>query len=220
MTPDARQREDGQGAVRRYVGAPAAGFSYLGVLILVAIMTIMLAATGELWSMAVRRDKEAELLFVGGEFRRAIRLYYESTPGTSKQLPKRLEDLIRDPRYPTVRRYLRKLYFDPVTGKQEWGLIEQPDGSIAGVHSLSHLLAIKHNPEMRGVPPGRAERHSDWKFHYSDVAVPPVAGSASGAGGAASAAATASSGSPPPAASAAPVTAGSGPAQAAAPVRR
>ena len=56
------------------------GFGYLSVLIMVAFMGGGLAAFGEYYSHAAQREKEAELLFVGNEFRRAIGEYYESSP--------------------------------------------------------------------------------------------------------------------------------------------
>ena len=49
----------------------------------------------------------------------------------------RLEELLQDPRYPDIRRYLRKIYLDPMTGSAEWGLVTGPGGEIYGVHSLS-----------------------------------------------------------------------------------
>ena len=55
------------------------------------------------------REKERDLLFVGDQFRRAIGEYYEKAPGGVKVYPKKLEDLLRDNRYPGVQRWLRKI---------------------------------------------------------------------------------------------------------------
>ena len=44
------------------------GFTYVGLLIAVALMGVGLAAYGELYSHAAQREKEAELLFIGGQF--------------------------------------------------------------------------------------------------------------------------------------------------------
>lgn len=41
-------------------------------------MGIALAVTGEVWHIALKREKEHELLFVGDQLRRAINSYYET----------------------------------------------------------------------------------------------------------------------------------------------
>ena len=121
----------------------ARGFSYIGLLILVAVMGIALAAAGEIWHTALKREKEQELLFVGGQFRRAIEQFYRNTPGQARRYPLHLEELLRDPRHPETRRYLRKIYLDPMTGGTEWGLVTGPGGEIFGVYSLSEEKPLK-----------------------------------------------------------------------------
>lgn len=145
------------------------GFTYAGVLIAVALIGVGLAVTGEVWQTTVQRERERELLFVGDEFRRAITQYYESTPGTGKQFPKSLDDLVRDSRYPTTRRYLRKVYPDPMTGKREWGLVKGPGDGIMGVYSLSRKTPIKRG----NFPPdyaafNNAESFAAWQFAYAN----------------------------------------------------
>jgi len=119
--------------------ARSAGFTYIGLLILMAAMGMALSVVSEVWHTVQVRDKEEELLFVGNEFRHAIALYRAS----SGRYPLRLEDLLKDPGFPGVRRSLRKLYRDPVTGGTEWGLLPADAGGIAGVHSLSDALPVK-----------------------------------------------------------------------------
>jgi type II secretory pathway pseudopilin PulG len=143
------------------------GFTYLTVLIIIALMGVGLALAGEVWHTAAMRDKEAELLFVGNQYRNAISLYYESTPGAVKRYPRTLEELLKDERYPTVRRYLRSLYPDPVTGKPEWGIIKAPDGGVMGVYSLSEEQPFKAaNFRPRDKTFEGAAKYSDWKFAY------------------------------------------------------
>jgi type II secretory pathway pseudopilin PulG len=145
------------------------GFTYIGLLIFIALMGIALAGTGVIWHTESRREKERELLFVGDQFRRAIGLYYERTPG-AKQFPKALEDLLLD-RYPNTQRYLRRLYDDPVGGTSEWGLVRGPEGRIVGVHSLSEAEPLKRAgfplkyEEFKG-----AARYSEWRFMYVPAA--------------------------------------------------
>lgn len=144
-----------------------AGLTYLGVLILTAMLTISIAAAGILWHFAQQRQRESDLLFIGNQFRTAIGRYYLNQLGLQKQYPKRLEDLLRDPRHPGTVRYLRKLYADPMTGSTDWGLLKIPDGSILGVYSKSNRTPIKsamfrpidHHLE-------RKAKYSEWKFVY------------------------------------------------------
>lgn len=121
----------------------AEGFTYIGVLVMVAMLGIVLAAAGEVWHTASKREKEQELLFIGNQFRRAIQQYSAHAPGLASRYPSSLEDLLKDPRYPGTRRYLRKIYPDPMTGKAEWGLIKGPSGEILGVYSLSEDEPVK-----------------------------------------------------------------------------
>jgi type II secretory pathway pseudopilin PulG len=127
----------------RTVPARMRGFGYIGLLILVTMMSAALAGAGEVWHTAQQREKEQELLFAGGQFRRAIAQYYANTPGKARRYPLQLEELLKDPRHPGIRRYLRKIYLDPMTGKAEWGLVTGPGGEIHGVYSRSQDTPLK-----------------------------------------------------------------------------
>lgn len=158
---------------RRY----SAGFTYVGLLLLVAMMGISLTVVCQVWQTMQKREKEVELLFVGDQIRRAIGLYYANTPGGRERYPRSLEDLLKDPRYPGVRRYLRKIYRDPITGRAEWGLVKAGD-VITGVYSLSDEEPLKKT-EFRLVDrsfEGKT-KYSDWVFFprigRGRVAIPP-----------------------------------------------
>src|SRR5258706_11200116 len=109
------------------------GFTYLVAMFAVAIAGLLLAVTSEVSSQSRQREKEKELLYVGGQFREAIALYYQRTPGTVKRYPEKLEDLLEDKRYLSRQRYLRRIYRDPMTGSYDWGVVLGPDGGVAGV---------------------------------------------------------------------------------------
>jgi type II secretory pathway pseudopilin PulG len=142
------------------------GFTYLTVLFIVAILGTGLALTGEVWDTAAKREKEAELLFVGHQYRKAIERYYLSGP--QRQYPRALEDLLKDPRLPGTQRYLRKLYPDPITGKSEWGMVKGGDGGIAGVHSLSDEAPLKlAGFRARDAAFEGKLKYSDWQFAHS-----------------------------------------------------
>lgn len=121
-----------------------AGFTYLGLLILVAIIGIASTATLQVGSLMQRRMAEEELLYIGMEYRKALLSYANATPAGQKHAPASLQDLVKDSRSPNPRRHLRRIYPDPITGKEEWGIIEAVDGSgIVGVYSLSDAKPIK-----------------------------------------------------------------------------
>ena len=149
----------------------AKGFTYLGILFAVAIFGATLAIVGHLWQSLQKRENEQELLFRGDQFRNAIGLYYERSPGSLKQYPKTLDDLLKDERYLSSQRYLRKIYRDPITTKAEWGIVRAPDGGIMGVHSLSEKSPAKtaNFKEIYQQFSG-CKRYSDWIFIYRPAA--------------------------------------------------
>jgi type II secretory pathway pseudopilin PulG len=146
--------------------AKAAGFTYLGLLILIAIASVTLGATAIVWHLANQREREKDLLFIGTEFRRALASYADGGPGVGRgAYPRQLEDLVRDPRFPSVRRHLRQVYYDPMTNSRDWGLIRAIDGSIRGVYSRSKGAPIR----KAGFPAewkhfAEAKSYSDWVF--------------------------------------------------------
>lgn len=153
-----------------------AGFSYLLVLLLIVLMGIGLGAAGTLWRTESQRLKESELLFIGEQYRKAIRSYY-TAPAPAKQYPKNLEDLLLDSRQTQLTRHLRKLYPDPVTGKKEWGLIMDAESQqISGVYSLAQGKPLKQRGfDSRQKDFENAEGYSDWRFVVTGVEAPPPA---------------------------------------------
>jgi type II secretory pathway pseudopilin PulG len=134
------------------------GFTYLIALLLVAVAGVGLLAITETWSHVRQREKEVELLWIGNQFKQAIGLYYQRSPGTVKRYPDKLDDLIEDRRFLSMQRYLRHIYTDPMTGKAEWTLIPAPTGGIMGVRSQSTGKPIR---TVDG-----ANAYQDWKFVY------------------------------------------------------
>lgn len=141
------------------------GFTFVGLLILIAIMGVGLAATTEVWHTAVKRDREEELLFAGHQFRNAIIMYYNNGLGQGGRYPMSLDDLLKDPRYPATKRYLRKIYLDPETNRANWEFINGPNGEILGVHSASEDEPMKKgnfilaDQDFEG-----KKKYSEWVF--------------------------------------------------------
>ena len=117
-----------------------------GLILLALLLMLVLAGLGslvaaEVWATTMQREREAQLLFVGDEYRRAITRYYQMTPTRVKVFPRSLNDLIEDDRFPTRVQHLRRLYPDPITGG-DWELVKLGEG-IVGVHSRSDAETLK-----------------------------------------------------------------------------
>ena len=110
------------------------GAIYPIFLISILVIGVATAAVAELWSTEVQRAKEDELLFRLGEFRRAIVRYRAD----HNALPKTLKDLLDDRTQLQTRRYLRRIYPDPFTGKADWKLDLMADrsGVVSGIQDL------------------------------------------------------------------------------------
>jgi type II secretory pathway pseudopilin PulG len=149
----------------RRVGLDEGGFAYVMVLAAVAVLAILAEVGYVLTSYAVKHDREEELLFRGLAYERAIQSYYLASPqGTAPTYPRRLEDLLSDPRY-LSKRHIRTLYKDPMG--LDWSLVSAPGGGIAGVASQSKEKPIKQGnfPTVFSNFDG-AQHYSDWIFLY------------------------------------------------------
>jgi type II secretory pathway pseudopilin PulG len=137
-------------------GRPPRGAIYPVLLITILVLGVATAGVAQLWSTQVKREKEAELLFRLGEFRRAIARYRAD----HNRWPKELADLLEDRTQLQVRRYLRRIYPDPMTAKADWVLDLQADrtGTVAGirdVHSRSEGKPLK-------VLAGKGPSYREW----------------------------------------------------------
>lgn len=151
----------------------ARGFTYIALLIFIAILSLGFLSTWEVWNTAIKRDNEQELLFAGNQIRNAINLYYIHSTGPGGRFPTSLEDLLKDPRYPATKRYLRKIYLDPVTKSSNWELVKGPNGEIFGVHSSSEdEPAKKSNFSLVDQGFEGKTKYSDWVFMISAKLVP------------------------------------------------
>ncbi|MGB8338313.1 MAG: type II secretion system protein [Burkholderiales bacterium] len=143
------------------------GFTYIWLLLIVALIGLGLSVAAEVDSITTQREKEKELLAIGRQFRNAIEKYHDSLLVAGKrEYPSSLEDMLQDNRVPGIRRHLRKIFVDPITGKSEWGLIKLNE-RIVGVHSLSEKKPIKQNlfdPDEESFQ-GR-QKYSDWLFTF------------------------------------------------------
>lgn len=92
------------------------------LLVSMTVMAILIAASLPLVSTEVQRDKEEELIFRGLQYAEGIRNFrrrYGRYPNALKEM------------YQTRPRTLRKLWKDPMTDSDDWGLITLTTGAPA-----------------------------------------------------------------------------------------
>jgi len=143
------------------------GVMLVGLLILMFLSAVLAMAGMEVWATTRQRDREAELLFVGDQYRQAIRRYYFAAgSGQTRELPAKLEDLLNDTRFPVPVQHLRRIYPDPITGSTDWGLAMRGD-RIVGVHSLSETAPIKQTGfEKVNATFEARTAYKDWVFLF------------------------------------------------------
>lgn len=76
------------------------------LLVMLAVMSVMLTVALPVWRQTVKREKEAELVFRGQQYARAIALFSRKY---ANALPPTVDVLVEQ-------RFLRKKYKDPITG--------------------------------------------------------------------------------------------------------
>lgn len=142
------------------------GLVLFAVLLLLVLASLGALVGAEVWATAVKREREAELLFVGEQYRRAIESYWRASPGDVKTLPTSLDVLLKDDRFPMPVRHLRRLYPDPIDAGSGWGLVKAGNG-ILGVYSKSEQGPLKRS----GFPPhligfDSAPTYRQWRFVF------------------------------------------------------
>lgn len=145
------------------------GAVLLMVLVSVTLLGLMAGITGSSWKTIVQQSKEADLLWKGNQIRRAIGSYYHASSSQSaapKVFPAELENLTEDQRFLEIKRHLRRLYTDPMTG-EDWEVIKGPSGRIMGIRSSSDKVPFKQDNflEENKSFAGQQSYHS-WQFIY------------------------------------------------------
>lgn len=150
---------------RRCRARPARGYTFVWVLAALVTIGIGLAAVGPRWADQAQRERESDLMRLGVLYAAAIQRYHDASPGSQKQWPRELGDLLLDSRYAGTVRHLRRLYPDPIDPAQPWGLVRSVDGGIVGVHSLNSARPLRREAITLGnVVLPRADRYDQWQF--------------------------------------------------------
>jgi type II secretory pathway pseudopilin PulG len=142
------------------------GVGYLFMLFVVFLLALGLGKSMDVYLTSMQREREAQLAEIGNAYRQAIRDYYLSAPNGQHRYPQRLEDLLKDTRHLVIRRYLRRLYLDPMTS-QPFTPLMAPEGGVRGVASTSESKPMRTLvPAGVRVPKAGATSYAEWWFVY------------------------------------------------------
>jgi type II secretory pathway pseudopilin PulG len=143
-------------------GSSQRGFAMAGVLVAIALLSLMLSIAMPTWRTMIQREKEEELIWRGQQYDRALQLYRKknAVPGVPNV------DLLVEGRF------LRKKYKDPITnGDFEFVGVSQAANApgvrqpqrgfgqlIGGVRSKSKARSLR-------ILNGRST-YNEWQFTY------------------------------------------------------
>lgn len=136
------------------------GYAMAALLVALGVMAVLMSVALPVWRQQAQREKEAELVFRGEQYARAIGLYQRKTAS----FPTSLDVLVSQ-------RFLRKKYKDPMTEDGEFVLI--PASAVGGQNPQGG-----QNPGGQNASPGRGGQGSGG----ASGRIPPPAGSPQSAG--------------------------------------
>jgi type II secretory pathway pseudopilin PulG len=141
-----------------------AGYAMAALLVAMALMAVLMSVAMPVWRQAAQREKEAELIWRGQQYDRALQLFRRKAgaPGAPN-----LDILIQQ-------KFLRKKYKDPITG---------------GDFELRPVSAMGPGTQMPGVPgmgnmrPGMRNRPTAFGAQTgASIGAPPGSGAQAGTG--------------------------------------
>ncbi|HEY8535774.1 MAG TPA: type II secretion system protein [Vicinamibacterales bacterium] len=159
----------------RAVRSRAHGFTYVELLVVVALVSILAAAVMPLAKVTVQRAKEAELRRALREIRTAIDRYKDAVdqgqiPATrvrpgSEGYPPDLETLVNgveaagEATSGRKLKFLRRIPIDPMTGEANWGLRsyeDRPDSKTWGGQNVYDVYSRSEGTALDGT------KYQDW----------------------------------------------------------
>src|SRR5262245_38118626 len=130
-----------------------AGYAMAALLVGMAIMAVFLSVALPAWRTMIQREKEAELIFRGQQYARAIMLFQRKYANT---FPPNLDILLSE-------HFLRKKYKDPMTADGEFQLVyanqqasAQPNAGNLPQQGQGARPATQITPAPRGAGPAGA----------------------------------------------------------------
>jgi type II secretory pathway pseudopilin PulG len=131
------------------------GYAMVALLVGLNIMAVMATVALPVWKQMAQREKEAELIFRGEQYKRAVALFQRRNgPGT---LPPDIRFLVEG-------RFLRRAYLDPITGKdflvlRQGGAGPGPGGQTGGI-----IGVVSTSPERSIRLYGASNFYNEWQF--------------------------------------------------------
>jgi type II secretory pathway pseudopilin PulG len=102
--------------------SPDRGYALATLLVGIAVMSVLMTAIMPVWRHQVQREKEAELVFRGEQYARAIGLFQRKYGGA---FPPSLDVLLEQ-------KFLRRQYKDPMTADGEFQILFQTAAAAPG----------------------------------------------------------------------------------------
>jgi len=142
------------------------GYTYIGLLIGVAVTSTLAAGVLRTGAVVQRRVAEEALLDRGSELGLALYTYSRATPAGNNPRPQSMGDLLRDPRFPKlIVRHLRRIPVDPMTGQAHWGEVRSDsEPGIDAFYSLSDLQTVRTTFAAKYADFADKPYYSDWQF--------------------------------------------------------
>ncbi len=106
------------------------GYSMASLLVILSVLSVMLGFLLPVWGTVVKREREAELIFRGEQYARAIGLYQRKY---ANAYPRTIDALLNE-------RFLRKEYMDPMTSDGQFKLVFE--GELTQSDSTNEPLQI------------------------------------------------------------------------------
>lgn len=142
------------------------GFAYMALLVVIAASLLTLSVAMPDKYQQAKREREAQLFFVGEQYVNAIDRFYNNPFVAEKRYPESLDELLEDDRTPQAMHHLRRLYPDPITNSSEWGLVKNEELQIMGVYSLSEASPLKTDYSEYPSIVSSGNGYDDIKFVY------------------------------------------------------
>ena len=125
------------------------GYAMAGLLVAIAVLGLLMSMAMPTWQTFVKREKEAELVFRGGQYARAISLYGQQFAGA---FPPNVETLVRG-------RFLRKAYTDPMTPDGEFEIVTL--GTLQNIPGLNPATEAGSDREPNRTPFSQAAQEQN-----------------------------------------------------------
>jgi type II secretory pathway pseudopilin PulG len=124
---------------------------------MIIVIGIVTAGVSELWTTQMKREREAELIFRLVQIRTAIANYRAD----HNRPPRELKDLLLDSTQIQTKRYLRRLYTDPMNPKGEWELklVVDQTGAVSGIDDVHSRSTAK---PLKVLSDKNADTYKDW----------------------------------------------------------